>query len=610
MSRHSLFLAAALSVLGGASSCGTPPKMMNTCGPSNCSGCCDAAGQCQVGTTPLACGVFGAMCQTCGSGLCQSGVCSTRASGGGGGATGGGGGSGGGTGGGVTGGGVGGGGVTGGGVGGGGVTGGGVGGGGVTGGGVGGGGVTGGGVGGGGVTGGGVGGGGVTGGGGGVTGGGGGVTGGGGGVTGGGGGVTGGGTGGGGVQPGDQCSNAMPLSLSGGFALESGTLTGYSHHLASSCSGTLGPDRAYIFTTTAVQNFDALLTGVSGFRGTVQLQQLTNGLCTSAVNDACQTGSAVNGDVTVSRPSLPAGTWLVWVEGSTTGTFQLEVQLSTPTTGSGETCSSPIALNFVNNVATVSGDTTPFLSDSTANSGSPCNTNGSGPDVVYSFTLAMTSTVTVTVTPSTTTYRPIAYVRNTCAAVSDLACSLATAAGGTATFTQSLPAGTYFLTLDTFSTSSGPYTLNVTIGTTSSGSASDTCTQAASANPLIAASGTINVQGTTSGFAADLTSGAVNGCSGSGGGADAIYVVDHVGTGSFTASVTASGGSGFTPIMYLRTTCASSTTDVTCAPNDNGNCTFTTGSLTVPSLAQGRYYLVVDTCGTTNMGSYTLTVTQ
>lgn len=120
----------------------TPPK----CGPSNCTGCCDTANRCQLGTTSDACGQPGTVCQACVFGqVCSVGTCSLTGLGGGGGTTGGG--SGGGS---VTGGGAGGGGGGGGVTGGGGATGGGGGGGGsVTGGGTGGGSVTGGGTGGG-----------------------------------------------------------------------------------------------------------------------------------------------------------------------------------------------------------------------------------------------------------------------------------------------------------------------------------------------------------------------------------------------------------------------------------------------------------------------------
>lgn len=125
-----LALAFCFAVL--ASSCS---PIAAKCGPSSCTGCCDAAGACVTGSSNLSCGASGSTCASCPLGQnCVLGQCSIGSTQGGG--------SGGGSGGGVTGGGSGGG-VTGGGTGGGG-TGGGSGGG-VTGGGSGGGGVAGGG---------------------------------------------------------------------------------------------------------------------------------------------------------------------------------------------------------------------------------------------------------------------------------------------------------------------------------------------------------------------------------------------------------------------------------------------------------------------------------
>ena len=73
------------------------------CSPSTCSGCCDTAGKCQLGTTAEACGQPGNTCQACFIGqVCSSGLCGTTGLGGGsgggdvGGGTGGSGGSGGG----------------------------------------------------------------------------------------------------------------------------------------------------------------------------------------------------------------------------------------------------------------------------------------------------------------------------------------------------------------------------------------------------------------------------------------------------------------------------------------------------------------------------------
>jgi hypothetical protein len=46
------------------------------CGPTNCSGCCDASGACQLGTTPADCGSGGGACVLCGLGqTCSAGAC-------------------------------------------------------------------------------------------------------------------------------------------------------------------------------------------------------------------------------------------------------------------------------------------------------------------------------------------------------------------------------------------------------------------------------------------------------------------------------------------------------------------------------------------------------
>ena len=51
----------------------TPP-----CGPTTCTGCCDASGQCQGGSAPTACGQFGGACNSCGLGQgCSLGACVT-----------------------------------------------------------------------------------------------------------------------------------------------------------------------------------------------------------------------------------------------------------------------------------------------------------------------------------------------------------------------------------------------------------------------------------------------------------------------------------------------------------------------------------------------------
>ncbi|MEW5743517.1 MAG: hypothetical protein AB1938_31690, partial [Myxococcota bacterium] len=80
------------AVLLLGSSCS--PKPVEKCSASSCNGCCDAAGVCQTGVLPEACGTGGLACFACAPGqTCQFGVCITSTIGGGpGGGTGGGGG--------------------------------------------------------------------------------------------------------------------------------------------------------------------------------------------------------------------------------------------------------------------------------------------------------------------------------------------------------------------------------------------------------------------------------------------------------------------------------------------------------------------------------------
>jgi hypothetical protein len=52
--------------------CVDPPE----CTPANCTGCCDAAGKCQTGKNPMACGATGLGCEKCPEGAsCPEGAC-------------------------------------------------------------------------------------------------------------------------------------------------------------------------------------------------------------------------------------------------------------------------------------------------------------------------------------------------------------------------------------------------------------------------------------------------------------------------------------------------------------------------------------------------------
>jgi hypothetical protein len=75
--RHLYFALVALSgiALGG---CGGDPDSQGIpqgCGPTTCGGCC-ASGRCEPGTSTLACGSTGGLCQSCQTGsTCSGGTC-------------------------------------------------------------------------------------------------------------------------------------------------------------------------------------------------------------------------------------------------------------------------------------------------------------------------------------------------------------------------------------------------------------------------------------------------------------------------------------------------------------------------------------------------------
>ncbi len=406
------------------------------------------------------------------------------------------------------------------------------------------------------------------------------------------------------LLPGETCQTATDILLGGTTSTVMGTLDGYEHQVTSSCSSA-GPDRAYAFTTSQPQNFTAALTQINGFAGRLVLQSLS-GDCTSATVEDCQSGTSTNTDVTLRRGSLPAGRYVLWVKGNATGSFTLTTTLSQPVRG--ETCADAIPLTFSAGSASASGDTSTFFPDTTALG--TCGTNGIGNDLVYAFTQVANGTMTVTVTPTNSALRPVVSVRSfsSCGtSQADVSCAQATSSGSATTFTANLAAGTYFLVVDSYG-AGGPFTLTASQSAMSV-TVSDFCSGATV--PLISSVGSVTTTGSTSALASDYTSGTVNTCSGSGSGPDGVYRIQHPTNGTFTATITGTGASPtYRPIMYLRSTCTSSTSDVACQPNDSGNCTFSTGTLTATNLAAGTYYLIVDSCGASGMGPYSLTVTQ
>lgn len=65
---------ASCAVCDTSSSC-TNGQCVSGCGPDNCDGCCDQNGQCQLGFAAAACGMGGLVCDDCGEFNCAEGRC-------------------------------------------------------------------------------------------------------------------------------------------------------------------------------------------------------------------------------------------------------------------------------------------------------------------------------------------------------------------------------------------------------------------------------------------------------------------------------------------------------------------------------------------------------
>lgn len=129
----------------------------------------------------------------------------------------------------------------------------------------------------------------------------------------------------------------------------------------------------------------------------------------------------------------------------------------------GDNCGSVIPLVFSGNSAATSGSITGYANDTTV-----CS--GTGPDAVYSVTLAQPAAITASVTAFG--FTPRVNVRATCTSASTLGCDSAPVSGTASTTTAQLSAGTYFVWVDSSSSlSTGSYSLQVTASGAGGGSA-------------------------------------------------------------------------------------------------------------------------------------------
>jgi hypothetical protein len=394
---------------------------------------------------------------------------------------------------------------------------------------------------------------------------------------------------GGGV--GDSCTTgATPLSFTGGIATTSGTLTGFLNDTSSlTCGSGAGPDRVYSFTLGTAANVSATLNS-SAFTPVISIR----GPSASCGGSEVVCGGPTSGSATAQMTNLAAGSYWLWVDSSSataSGAYTLNVTVTTATVGG--TCSTPTPLTFVGGNASASGTNT----GTTSNIVGGCS--GNGPETVYQFTQTTTGSFTASAVGSSG-LRPILYVRSACTTTSDVACNVATAAGGTASLNiASLTAGTYYLVVDSYSGTAGTYTLNAAQGTTPPPMAGDNCT-----NPR-----TISMTGTTASATGDTTS-MINDnnptcdASASTGSKDMVFQFIAPRTGTLTVSTTVSTTPEWDLDLSIRSgaTCSTATETICSDPNLGAE----TAALSVS--AGGTYWIWIGGYDQTFSGPFTVSL--
>jgi hypothetical protein len=259
------------------------------------------------------------------------------------------------------------------------------------------------------------------------------------------------------APPGDTCASPNTLTFSGAAANITADTSTYANDGTATCTNASGADVFFRFTNPATQNFTAAVSTQSAtYRPAVYLLDTCG-----AASLACSAAPSDGASAIVSHPSLPAGDYLVVVDGvlSSAGPFELSASLTPLGSVGGESCLDPTPLTFTGTTtqtASVSGSTT----DSANNREPGCITTTGGRDRVYTFTTTTTRSFAATATTDGSWLPVISLTASGCESGSELACNWGMSSQTISV--SSLPPGTYFLWVDTTAQGNhGAYALDV-----------------------------------------------------------------------------------------------------------------------------------------------------
>lgn len=354
----------------------------------------------------------------------------------------------------------------------------------------------------------------------------------------------------------DLCAAATPLLPS---TTVMGATDAANDDQAFSCGLAMRPEVYYTFTLPVATHVTLDLADLTGEHALALL-----GGCGGPELD-CQSTVGMTEQIDV--PSLPAGTYVVAVEGITPGTFDL-----TLTEGAAvppdDAC---LTAGMLSIGATTTGNLAGAHDDDAGNCG-----GGGGEDQVYSFFIGSTQHVTISTGAG---FPHVVYLRSVCGDLAtEIACAVS--ASGVATIDLgALPGGSYYVWFDRIGTGDGTnlYSLRVDAAPPLLPPPNDACATAAALVP-----------GTVSGTLLNAADDTASLSCGGAGGADVFYTFTIAQPKRVRATVTATG-TPFDPVLSLRSTCAAGS-EIGCANGSAG----TTEQLDILTLAPGTYTLVVD----------------
>lgn len=358
----------------------------------------------------------------------------------------------------------------------------------------------------------------------------------------------------------DTCAMAQAIDVTSGMGSATGTTVGaFSDNAAKPLSCASGSrvsgDVYYSFTLTQAQDVTVTVTPDmnSDLSPVVSLSSTCGG-----AEQGCNSSSTA----TLTRRSLPAGTYVVTVDGSDrfTGAFSITVATAAPTPlPMNDTCAAPATLAPA---ASVMIDTNLLPKDYT----NSCAMNASGGDAVYQFTLAQPQFVKLTATGQMTggsTADGVIAVRTTCAdAATEVGCADGAGSSSPEVWQGNLTAGTYFVILQAYGTTAGQFGLALELLPPATAPANESCTMP---QVVTLTGGTATAMTDLRAAAADLS----NDCfDTTAGGGDSVFQVEVPAMQTLTVDVTPD--TVLDPVVSI--------TEMTCTASATADCVDSGGS--------------------------------